>query len=260
MPITIDCAASLEYRKRLKDYFSANVLTPDLKFICKHEAQCRPSAEGDCNSFAAGQLSYVGDGYAAEENGVPMRILIAPIQAGPVERISMERRHEQIRCRIKGKRNSHMRGVTRILQVLWGLPPDKGSEYIDGDLHVLDAFAMANSTLCSKTDGESRQGEPTDCMRGNCSTHLRRTIELLEPTIIVTQGKSPEKAIKIKNVTDKRTSLADFIDCVSVGRVKAIWCRSNHPSYWRFEKNYFPGVVKPALQEVRELALSGGCG
>ena len=259
MPITIDRAASLEYRKRLKDYFSANVLTPDLKFICKHEAQCRPSAEGDCNSFAAGQLSYVGDGYAAEENGVPMRILIAPIQAGPEAPISMERRRKQVRCRIKGKRNPHMRGVTLMLQVLWGFPPDKKSEYIDGDLHVLDAFAMANSTLCSKTDGESRQGEPTDCMRGNCSTHLRRTIELLEPTIIVTQGqKTPKKTLE--DIAEKRTRKTDLIECVTVGRVKAIWCRSNHPSYWRFEKNYFPGVVKLALQEVRELALSGGCG
>ena len=76
MPITVDLAASLEYRKRLKDYCSANVLTPDLKFVCKHEKKCRFSAEELDNSFAPGQLSYVGDGYAAEENGIPMRILI----------------------------------------------------------------------------------------------------------------------------------------------------------------------------------------
>ena len=259
MPITVDLAASLEYRKRLKDYCSANVLTPDLKFVCKHEKKCRFSAEKLDNSFAPGQLSYVGDGYAAEENGIPMRILIVSIQVGTNEVISMERRREQILGRMSGKRNPHMRGVTRTLQALWNIRDSK-VERIDDDQHVLEAYAMANSTLCSNlpTDGKSRKGEPTDCMWLKCSSHLRRTVELLEPTIIVTQGqKAPKESIE--KITDKRTQIAGSIERVTVGRVEAIWSRFDHPSAWRFKRNYLSDVVEPTLQKVRELALSGGC-
>jgi hypothetical protein len=46
-----------------------------------------------------------------------------------------------------------------------------------GPVHVLDAYAMANSVLCSRRPGAGREGAPSPTMITNCGRHLRATIE-----------------------------------------------------------------------------------
>jgi len=115
-------------------------------------------------------LSYVGDRYAAEVGGRPLRVLVASMQVGDAEApVTMSRRRDQVRSRIAevpAQRNAHMRGVTYALQLLFGLEPGVDGEHLDDGAHVLDAYAMANSTLCSNlpTSGASRRGAPTRTM------------------------------------------------------------------------------------------------
>ena len=297
-PVVTNQDDSKRYWKRLEKYFSEKVMGPgpNSQFCCEHEDACCSSAERKKGySFHPGQLSYVGDGYAAEIGGIPMRILVVPMQVGSCERIDMARRHEQVLERIlhPGKDgNKHMPGVIQVLQVLMGLDPYGDVEKIDDGNHVLKAYAMANSVLCSKLKpgrkrtGRKRSGSPTDdmltncrehkrsgsptgTMLTNCQEHLRQTIVLLKPTIIVSQGIPPKKSLEkiagsgYEHVRDwtSRVKVSGgpaapvTVARVTVGNVQAVWCNLYHPALRGDYGTYFDEAGAPALRHARELAL-----
>ncbi len=261
MPVITDPRASKRYWKRLEEYCSRRVLNPESGFCCERGEACRNSAEGPGNAFAAGQLSYVGDGYAVEIDGIPMRILVAAMQVGSSEVIDMKRRRGQIRARIPEsprERNPHMRGVVQVLQVLFGLEPGGVVEKIHNSSHVLEAYAMANSVLCSNlpTGGRSRRGSPTRAMLTNCREHLRQTIALLEPTIIVTQGNAPAKALG--QAVDRYERVRDRVAQVKAGDARAVCCELWHPAAWGYwgDTGHFNTAAVPALRYARHLALA----
>ena len=261
MPVITDPRASKRYWNRLEEYCSKRVLNPESGFCCEHGEACRNSAEGPGNGFAAGQLSYVGDGYAVEIDGIPMRILVAAMQVGSNEVIDMEKRRGQIRGRIEEsprERNPHMRGVVQVLQVLFGLEPGGVVESIHNSSHVLEAYAMANSVLCSNlpTGGRSRRGSPTRAMLANCREHLRQTVALLEPTIIVTQGNAARDALG--QAVDRYERVRDRVAHAQTGDVRAIWCELWHPAAWGYwgDTGHFNEDAAPALRYARHLALS----
>ncbi len=255
-PVVTNQDDSKRYWKDLEKYCSGNVLNPRTGFCCGHKKACRSSAERSGKKFAAGQLSYVGDGYAAEIDGIPMRILVVPMQVGKKrDRISMKERREQVLDRIPnpGKDgNKHMPGVIQVLQVLMGLDPYGDVEKIDDGRHVFKAFAMANSVLCSRFHPETRRGAPTAAMLRNCQSHLRQTVTLLEPTIIVTQGNVPKKALG--NVVDQCKPIRNRVDWVTIGNLQTVWCKLQHPS-WSGWTKHFREEGRPALLHARELAL-----
>lgn len=260
----VDQVLSRGFRTALEGELSAGVLSPDGLIVCPRHDECRSSAVARGFGFAAGQLSYVGDAYACQVGAVPLRILVVSMQVGDAEApVTMDRRTEQIAVRIgqrPGERNPHMRGVTRALQLLHGLDPDQ--EHLPDGTHVLRAYAMVNSVLCSSlpTDGKSRRGKPTDRMLANCSTHLRRTIELLEPVIVQVQGTDTRTAVE--RVTDLVTRHSNEVSTVRVGDRRMILCATSHPaagppSSWSSQKegSYFAETVAPAMRLARALAL-----
>ena len=251
MSVVTDQEASERYRQRLEEYCSKHVLGPNSGFCCEHGEACRSSVGGKRNSFAAGQLSYVGDGYAVEIDGRPMRILIVPIQVGRDQVIDMGTRREQIRaCIDPSRQNQHMRAVVEVLQVLFGLEPGGIVKQIDSNSHVLEAYAMANSVLCSNLSGS-----PTDAMLKNCREHLRQTIELLEPTIIVTQGNVPRDTLR-KAVDRYEPTIYDRVARVTIKGVQAVCCEILLPSPGFFgSEGHFRQVAVPALERARRLAL-----
>ena len=274
-PVVTNQDDSKRYRQSLEKYFSRNVMVPgpNSQFCCEHEEACRDSAKRRGKAFRAGQLSYVGDGYAVEIDGRPMRILVVAMQVGTDEVIDMNRRSEQMderKHQCKKDRNKHMQGVTEVLQVLFGLDPG-GSEKINEDSHVFDAFAMANSVLCSKLKSDGgRSGSPTDKMLTNCREHLRQTIVLLEPTIIVSQGIPPKKSLEkiagsgyepIRDWTSRvkvngGTAAPVTVAWVTVGNVQAVWCNLYHPALRDGDYGtYFNEAGAPALSYARKLAL-----
>lgn len=195
--VTTDPSLSATLRDRLEASLRGRVLDENGRFCCVSGPACRDSV--GAHGFAAGQLSYVGDHYAVTVGEQPARVRVVSMQVGDDEApVSMTRRREQIRVRIPqtfGQRNQHMAGVTTALRVLSGGEPgaDREWEFLctpAGGGHVLDAYAMANSVLCSRRPGEGREGAPSRRMIENCSRHLRTTVGVLEPTIIHSQGRS----------------------------------------------------------------------
>ena len=264
MHSSVDVLHSERYHTALDRRLSDRIVDDAGTFVCPCGHQCRTSANAKGYGFAAGQLSYVGDAYACNVGASPLRILIVSMQVGDAEApVSMRRRTEQVRVRISetpGKRNPHMRGVTRALQLLHGL--DHNDEQLRDGTHVLRAYAMAISVLCSAlpTDGRSRRGKPTDRMLQNCSPHLARTLQALEPAIIHTQGADTKAAAE--RVTQLVTQHSGEVSTVLVGDRPAVLCATSHPaagppSSWSSTKpgSYFADTVRPALLLARDLAL-----
>jgi hypothetical protein len=209
----------------------------------------------------------VGDHYAAAVNGQPARVLVVSMQVGDDEApVSMLRRREQVRERIPqtfGQRNQHMAGVTTALRVLFGGEPgaDREGELLPtpaGDVHVLDAYAMANSVMCSRRPGEGREGAPSRRMIENCSRHLRTTVEVLEPTIIHSQGRSMALSTHqaVERICDGVDRIDDEVALVTVGGVSAVWCSLKHPArnWGQLGRRYLHDVAVPALRRTRSLS------
>ncbi|MEZ4619871.1 MAG: hypothetical protein R2867_30815 [Caldilineaceae bacterium] len=94
-------------------------------------------------------------------------------------------------------RTQHMKGITNVLRLLFGkgLGTDYADEFItlaDGSqVHLLHCFALVNYLLCSAhSTKRSKRGESTATMRRNCNEHFRATLEILEPTVLIVEGKS----------------------------------------------------------------------
>ena len=69
-------------------------------------------------------------------------------------------------------------------------PREEQVNFTDGTSdHLFECFAMANLLLCSavaKAGGQASRG--TAVMRNNCARHLVATIDILQPTLVISQG------------------------------------------------------------------------
>lgn len=266
IPARTDPTSSLRYRRTLEAAMCDQVLDHQNRFCCSSGSDCRASVGAD--GFAAGQLSYVGDHYVAESAGRPLRIVVVSMQVGDDEApVTMERRREQVRARIRepfGLRNQHMAGVTTALRVLYGGVPgaDPAGELLEtpaGAVHVLDAYAMANSVLCSRRPGVGREGAPSSTMMTNCSRHLRATIEALQPTVIHSQGRGAKWTTHqaVERLVDDLEPVDEHVGRVRIGEVEAIWCSLRHPArnWAQLRRQYLRDVAVPALELTRHLAV-----
>lgn len=165
-------------------------------------ASCRSSVGS--HTLVEGQGSHVGSHYAVKDAGRPLRILIVPKQVGGSlehdrgrghEHITVEGRAAQVDTAKSGgrphPRTDHMIGTALALKALLGIPADGSETFVidRGPIHVFDCMAMANSSLCSKV-GTDASGQGSNVMIRNCTTHLARTVQILRPNAIVTQGYS----------------------------------------------------------------------
>jgi uracil-DNA glycosylase len=181
--------------------------------------------------------------------------------------VNMDRRRQQIRSRIPQRfddRNQHMAGVTTALRLLYGGEPgsDRDGELLDtpkGHVHVLDAYAMANSVLCSRRPGPGREGQPSSTMIKNCGRYLRTTIEVLSPTVIHSQGRAAGWSTHqaVERIADQVDWLDEHVARVRVGDVEAVWCSLRHPArYWaHLGRAYLQDTAAPALRAARAAAM-----
>lgn len=266
--VSVDAEASRCYKDRLEDWLTGRVLDPDGRFCCAHGPSCRSSV--GTSGFAAGQMSYVGDRYAVISGGFPLRVLVVSMQVGDDEApVTLERRRAQIHSRISERftdRNQHMMGVTTALRVLFGGEPgdDRSGELLVtelGPVHVLNAYAMANSVLCSNRPGEGREGSPTVTMLRNCAEHLRGTIEILEPTIIHSQGRSGGWSTHrtIERIAERLEWIDEYVAKARIAGNDVVWCSLKHPArnWAHMGCRYLWEVAVPALRKARRYALTG---
>lgn len=270
----------------LEAYFRAKVLSGD-HFGCAHAEVCKGSHR--CGPFYEGQLPHVGHHFDLMLDSRPMRIVVVGQEYGhnPIH-VSLEERRRMIvegsgqqrRFSAEGQfraRNPHMRGTTSLLRLVFGLGlgTDHASEFLplqDGATHIFDAFALVNFLLCSalapgspapsrsfseKTLRGGKSGRSTTTMQENCFEHFLQTIEILDPTLVVTQGKS------VRSWIGRRLDVSPLGGptverCCIRGRWVPLVSLS-HPSA-RFPHNwganeytpYLLNTVMPAVQTARQ--------
>ena len=154
-------------------------------------------ADRDKNiNFYKGQLHHVGCLYDLKRDDRPFRVMVSGAEyAKAKELISVKKRTEIITELNPG--NPHMRGTLCLLQMLFGQESQNGkleTATINGESRrILAAFSLANFLLCraaekNPTGKEGPTGDPTEPMLKNCSNHFQRTIEILQPQMIILQG------------------------------------------------------------------------
>lgn len=159
-----------------------------------------------------------------------------------------------------GQRNQHMRGVTFALRLAFGLPVDtEHIQFADGSsTHLFDAYAITNLLLCSAVDHGTAKSRATDTMHKSCSRHLRATLGILQPTLMISQGAGVDSTLfSALGVT--RSVAANVAACDLDGN-QFVWVSLRHPSRgnWSSLKcTYLHDTVVPAITRGRELALGG---
>ena len=148
-------------------------------------------------------MSHVGRHYDLLVNDQELRIVVVGQEYGhPPPRVDLKSRTSMIDgSASKGfrGRNPHMQGTTSLLRLLLGRHAgiDAEGEGLFGDdgttAHIFDGFALVNALLCSaltdpSTGTGAGKGASSPLMRRNCARHFHRTMEILEPTVIVAEG------------------------------------------------------------------------
>lgn len=271
-PIAVtDPVATETRRKDLVAYYGRTVLSADRDFICSSASRCRTSASKPGVGFYEGQLPYLGQHYDTAVDGVSQRVLVVPMEVGrDWQRTTMDDFSQAIRTRASQRfadRNNHMRGVTLALRLAFGLGlgDDRAGEFLntpDGTrIHVLDAFAMVNVVLCSalklKPTGEpSTTSRQTASMRQSCFQHLRSAVEILQPTLLISQGGGVGNHLaRAFTVTRWRT---DTVALCRVANHSFTWARLSHPTAWApnswswLSHPYLRDVVEPSIAAARK--------
>ena len=226
----------------LGEYVQAHLLSAEKSFVCSRYPECRASRSN--YPFHPGQMSHVGRNYDLEMDGRPMRIVLVGQEYGrEFECVDLAQRSRLIAKSADagfGKdRNPHMKGVASTLRLLLGRElgdDDAGEQLLDG--HIFDAFALVNYLLCTtlkEVRGNnarfSGKGYSSPRMQRNCAPHFLRTMEILEPTIIVVHGLAlrrwianalplPERgpAVEVVEIAGQPVSLLTFAHPSAGGR------------------------------------------
>ncbi len=259
-----------ERRRALEQYLTANVLAAE--FICTHFRECRSS---HAETFYEGQLHHLGRFYDLLFDGLPLRVVVVGQEYGhEPARVHSEARYQMIMhsglyCRFKAEgsyeaRNPHMRGTTNALRLLFGIPlgTDHESEFMTVDherFHLFDAFALVNYLLCSAVgnDGKTR-GLATSTMIKNCQHHFQQALRILEPSVVVVQGRTFWPWIQ--SAFDSVTHQAHEVHSARLGSLHMFVASFTHPSAPSYPLNwgtndqtpYLLQTVAPSIAWIRD--------
>lgn len=254
--------------KKLECYMQKNVLA-DNKFICAYRRECKKSHSG---IFYEGQLHHVGKNYDLKINDKPFRIMVVGQEYGhDPKKVSLNNRYQMIMgCKEIpfNDRNPHMRGTTSVLRCLFGkgLGIDCESEWINffngGKCHIFDAFVLVNYLLCSALkEGQGMAGKSSSTMKKNCHDHFQKTIEILEPNVIIIQGKGIWNWIRDTFDNIEPVQRSKIIYQAKLNNISVIVVSFTHPSdrnikyNWGLNDNtpYLNKTVKPTITKIQKI-------
>jgi len=259
---TTDPVATSRRLAALDAYYSAAVLNGD-HFVCSSATACESSAAKPGLGFFEAQGSSVSPHYDVAEDGRATRVLVVPMETGRERsRVSIEERTAeilQLRDRPWRQWNPHMRGVGLALRLAFGRGAAEDPEGLTlptpaGPVHVLEAYAMANLLLCSAVELATVNSRSTPVMRSNCARHLGATVDILEPSLVITQGVTVSAPFgSLVRVVEQHSP--HVATCERDGR-RFVWVDLKHPTYlWDWlARPYLHEVVVPAITLGRELA------
>lgn len=266
----VDRAASKARAERLQTYLAEQVLTSRGEFICSSARSCKASLRRADSAFLEAQGHAVGPCYdLATVDGVPLRILIVPMEAGgndpAYQHINVAQRTSHIEARgaqAFRARNPHMKGVTLALRLAFGLPvDDPNAEYLqfaDGTTaQLFSCFAMTNLLLCSAVATGTMHSRATAVMRANCAQHLVETVKILRPTLVISQGEKLDKTLR-ESLGVTATMSPNLADCTLQGN-GFTWVSLHHPTRnWEaLSRPYLREVVIPTINQARAQVMAG---
>lgn len=282
MRIAVDVAQTAKRLTKLRKYMDEHVYRPGAGMCCQHFAECQGSVPSGYR-FDYGQLSHVGRHYDLSADGLALRIVVVGQEPGlwsldgaPREGVSLEERYRRIHDHSGRKaryyktgghpgRNPHMRGTTSALRILFGrgLGTDYEGEFLmstEGErFHIFDGFALVNVLICSAGQPDSSRGQSSRTMRKNCLKHFETTIEFLEPTIVILQGRGVREWLKPSIAAESRTA-TDAVSRATLAGIDVVLCSFTHPSAhaphgWgnRIDGEYLCNTVKPGLETALKL-------
>uniref|UniRef100_Q3ASQ0 Uracil-DNA glycosylase-like domain-containing protein n=1 Tax=Chlorobium chlorochromatii (strain CaD3) TaxID=340177 RepID=Q3ASQ0_CHLCH len=252
---------------QLEQYYAKDVLR-DKHFVCRCFDKCRASHAG---TYYEGQVHYVGSNYDILVGPQPLRVVVVGQEYGHgpalVDSLMRAKMFQDSAHKSRGflDRNPHMRGTTTALRILFGIEPgeDKAGEWLEtstGRIHLFDAFSLVNFLMCSATDGSSK-GKATSTMLSNCSKHFVKVLEILQPTVLVCQGKGFFTYLAESLGVSKQQK--EMLFHYRFNGVDGVGVCLNHPSTPRWDSGwaqltqpYLTSRVLPLLNDVRcELGL-----
>lgn len=267
---SVDRAASTVRIAALQDYLAAHVLDTRGSFICSSARSCKTSAERrPGTAFLEAQGHSVGPAYdVATETGAPFRVLVIPMEVGGS---NPDNRHRTVEQRTQDiltsgslpfrARNPHMKGVTFALRLAFGLPVgDESAEhlrFIDGTTaQLFSCFAMANLLMCSAVATGTMSSRSNSVMRANCSRHMLATVEILQPTLVISQGAGLQSPLRTALGVTRALS-PNLSECELNGH-KFIWASLHHPTrnWSALTHPYLHDTVIPTIEQARSRALS----
>ena len=127
------------------------------------------------------------------------------------------------------------------------------------------AFALTNFLLCSAIapgQGEvgSKRGKSTRVMQRNCSRHFRTAMEILQPTVLIIQGRGVRNWLT--QVASRVETITEYLERVTLGSCQALVASFTHPSVpshdnWGTDERrpYLLEVVKPTVRIIHGTVL-----
>jgi len=255
--------------KKLDKYMKNNVLNNN-KFICPHYIECKGSHSG---IFYTGQLHHIGNNYDIKINNKIFRIMIVGQEYGhKPKNVTLEKRYEMIMsCQDEcyfNNRNPHMKGTTSVLRLLFmkKLGTDFESEWIElsnGDkIHIFDAFSLVNFLMCSALKkSEGMAGKSTTVMKNNCCEHFKKTIKIIEPNVIIIQGKNIWKWIEYLFDDIVAIKGSKNLYKAEYNKKSIIIASFTHPSARKYIYNwgltynteYLLKIIKPTIKKIQKI-------
>lgn len=160
-----------------------------------------------------------------------------------------------------------MKGTTSLLRLLFGTP--LGTDYygehitVNGghSIHLFDAFALVNYLMCSALPASGgTRGMSTPTMHRNCRQHFRKVLNILEPSVVVVQGRGFWASIQQSFDHVQRTGAMDapYVLARLNGRDIPI-AVFTHPSArgdynwgWNAQTPYLLNTVVPTVELIRQ--------
>ncbi len=240
--------------RNLECFYERENLHPQ-NFNCQHFEECNAAVIITGQEIAySGAQAHVGSQY-----GENYKVLIQSLDTGG-EADVIEIRTQGIESVEYTNANQHMKGTIEFLRIIF---PD------DTDKDLLQKFAMTNSAKCS---GEKRDKLPS-FVYSKCSEYHKIETEILEPDIIIAQGKdaypwflNPEQVLEntiddfqnFLNISNNDIKFAisntikRYIRKVEFTNHSTILIHSPHPSARQGQWQVFRDLSLPIIKQFIE--------
>lgn len=250
-------------RVALRTLYSHRGIVPAWeRFGCSCLSSCSAAAK---LPLITGTWAYVGTAYGqARVNGRPVKILFVAMDTGGKDDLpdpALAEAHFSaaqcdFRCGAESPRNAHMGGVHLILR-----------ELVDNKDPALFSrqYALTNAVKCRQATNKMA----TNCrapMIKNCACHLEKEIEIMRPTLIITQGAHPSCTVKKLSLFAVAKPLETFSGErgkaeVFRGQDRTVLLTTPHPARLKglkWKQGVLPSFLLESLGRVRqELATTG---